>query len=204
MPGWLSYAIFQLFVLSYVFGLYGLIRVAFSFFGAKTENDSVPSWYFSFAHFSFSLGVGLFFGSTIYDLTLRDPIHEWFSAPIVATLPDGRMATGKWWIDDDGTGHSKVTAAGLRCGQDYDGRNVDALVETTVQCSDGRAYALRIRRYGGDHYKDRGEGVWKSGDSYGWYVFGWKARLAILTGGLLGLPDRAPGEDDYRAVSAGV
>lgn len=199
MPGWLDSAIFEFFILSCVFGLYGLIRVAFSFFGAKKENDSVPSWYFSLA-----LGVGFIFGSTIYDLTLRDPIHEWFSAPIVATLPDGGMAVGKWWIDDDGTGHSKVTAAGLRCGQDYDGRNVDALVETTVRCSDGREYALRIRRYGGYNYKDRGEGVWKSSDSYGWYVFGWKARLAILTGGVLGLPDRAPTGDDYRAVSAGV
>jgi len=198
MPGWLSFSFKEFFLLAVMLAIYGLFLVVLGPSGMKMKAGSAKLWLFYGA-----LGVGMLFGLTIYDRVLRDPLHEWFATPIVATLPDGGMATGKWWIDPDGTGHSELTAAGLRCGQNYDGRNGDALVETTVQCSDGRTYALRIHRDGGA-FKDRGEGVWKSGDRYGWYVFGWKARLAILTGGLLGLPGRAPTEDDYRAVSAGV
>jgi len=134
--------------------------------------------------------------------TLRPTVHKWFSAPVVATLPDGPMLTGKWWIDPDGTGHVRISNGELTCSETYNGRSDNMYVSASSQCSDGLTYDLRVIRYGTSHWKDRGEGVWRHENRLGWYVFGWKARLAILTGGWLGLPTRAPTDSDFQDMRA--
>ncbi len=145
--------------------------------------------------------VPLLMGSIAVSTYFKPRIHAWFATPIVATLPEGQMLAGKWWIDPDGTGHVKISNGSLTCSEAYDGRNTDAFVDTSGKCSDGQSYHLRVIRYGTANRKNFGEGVWQNNDRYGWYVFGWKARLAILTHGWLGLPWRQASDQDFAAIT---
>jgi len=128
-------------------------------------------------------------------------IHKWFATPIVATMPTGELATGHWWVDQSGVGHTQISAQNLTCNESYNGKNDAAFVFTTATCSDAIGAQVWVERFG-NTFKDRGEGVWKRGDQYGWYIFGWKARLAILTGGWLGLPLRAALKSDFTGIAS--
>jgi len=128
-------------------------------------------------------------------------VYAWLARAVVATLPDGTVAIGKWWIDDKGIGHTQLATATQSCTDTYDAKSHATFLYTQAACKDAHGAEVLVERFGGK-IKDSGEGVWKRGDQYGWYVFGWKARLAILTDGWLGLPGHKASARDFNRLEA--
>jgi hypothetical protein len=135
-----------------------------------------------------------------YGRNLEPRLRQYFSSPIIATLPNGGIATGQWWIDAEGKGHMQLVANGLTCTETYDAIPNATYLFNTATCSDAVQARVWVERYG-NRSKDRGEGVWCRENDCGWYIFGWKARIAILTDGLLGLPNRPASPEDFEEIA---
>lgn len=134
-------------------------------------------------------------------------LWSWAITPIAIRTDDGQLAFGHWWVDAEGVGHAEVVLPdATTCRTTYDGTSSARYVAKRYRCDDLVA-DLRLVRAGPGERRTRGEGVLRiTGPDgqvrYAWFVFGLSARAASLTGGLIGLPDAAPGAAQFAAIEA--
>lgn len=127
-------------------------------------------------------------------ISTTDTIWMWMISPVAVRLDTGSTGFGHWQVDDFGNGQVEVSVDGVTCRQDYDALDPSRYSQSRFSCPGGVTGVLRIIRDGAGGWLTEGEGVLRLRDGegntrYGWYVFGPRARLALLTRGLLGLPE---------------